>query len=413
MPRPAFVLLTLATTLISPRARLQLPLPTTPPPSCTRTSGLALPEGFCAIRVVTRLGALRHLTVATNGDLFVSLDNNGIVALRDTNGDGEADQRETFGDEGGTGLGFHGGYLYFSPDDRVIRWRWTPGALRPTSPPETIVEGLPTGGHTAKSLVFLGGDTMIVNIGSQTNSCQERDRSSRSPGHEPCTELERRAGLWRFSSTRPGQRSGDGTRYATGLRNALALAVNPADGALFAAPHGRDQLAQNWGFTDVQGAELPSEELVQVSMGDDFGWPYCYFDHQQGKLVLAPEYGGDGKAIGRCASKKSPLLGFPGHWAPMAMAFYTATQFPERYRGGLFVAFHGSWNRAPLPQEGYRITFVPMRAGRPSGAPITFATGQDGPNSLRASGVAVGPDGSLYIGSARNGTVWKVMAQPS
>ena len=410
MHRPGSVLLTLATALISPLAR---PHSTTPPPSCTRTSGLTLPEGFCAIRVAEHLGDLRHLTVAANGDLFVSLDDNGIVALRDTGGDGVADLRRTFGEDGGTGLGFHGGYLYFSPDDRVIRWPWVPGELRPSHPAETIVEGLPTGGHTAKSFVFLGGDTLIVNVGSQTNSCQERDRSVRSPGKDPCAELERRAGLWRFSSTTLHQRPAAGTRYATGLRNTLALAVNPADGALFGAPHGRDQLAQNWGYSDAQGAELPGEELVQVVAGDDFGWPYCYFDQQQGKLVLAPEYGGDGKAIGRCAGKKAPMYGFPGHWAPMALAFYTGTQFPPSYRGGVFVAFHGSWNRAPLPQEGYRISFLPLRAGRPSGPPITFATGQEGPNSLRASGVAVGPDGSLDIGSARNGTVWKVMARAS
>lgn len=413
MPRPALVLLTLATTLISPLARGQTAGPASPPATCTRTSGLTLPEGFCAIRVAEQLGDLRHLTVAANGDLFVSLDDNGIVALRDTDGDGRADVRRSFGDRGGTGLGFHGGYLYFSPADRVIRWRWSAGELQPSGSAETIVEGLPTGGHSAKSFVFLGGDTLIVNVGSETNSCQARDRGVRSPGRNPCTELERRAGLWRFSSTRPRQRPSDGTRYATGLRNALALAVNPADGTLFAAPHGRDQLAQNWGYSDVQGAELPGEELVQVSAGDDFGWPYCYFDQQQGKLVLAPEYGGDGKEIGRCAGKKTALFGFPGHWAPMALAFYTGTQFPEAYRGGLFIAFHGSWNRAPLPQEGYRISFLPMRAGRPAGSPITFATGQEGPISLRASGVAVGPDGSLYIGSARNGTVWKVMARPS
>jgi glucose/arabinose dehydrogenase len=403
----------LTTALISPLARPQIDAPAAPPPTCTRTSGLTLPEGFCAILVADHLGDLRHLTVAANGDLFVSLEDNGIVALRDTDGDGRADLRRTFGDAGGTGLGFHGGYLYFSPDDRVIRWPWIAGELGPAGPAETIVEGLPTGGHTAKSFVFLGGDTMIVNIGSQTNSCQERDRSMRSPGRDPCTELERRAGLWRFSSARPHQRPRDGTRYATGLRNTLALAVNPADGALFAAPHGRDQLAQNWGFTDAQGAELPSEELVQVSAGDDFGWPYCYYDDQRGTLVLAPEYGGDGKAIGRCAGKKAPLFGFPGHWAPMALAFCTGEQFPPAYRGGLFVAFHGSWNRAPLPQEGYRVSFLPMRAGRPAGPPITFATGQDGPTSLRASGVAMGPDGSLYIASARNGTVWRVMARRS
>ncbi len=160
MPRPALVLLTLTTALISPLARPEFAAPTDPPASCTRTSGLTLPEGFCAIRVAERLGDLRHLTVAANGDLFVSLDDNGIVALRDTDGDGRADLRRTFGDAGGTGLGFHGGYLYFAPADRVVRWRWTAGELQPSGPAETIVAGLPTGGHSAKSFVFLGGDSI-------------------------------------------------------------------------------------------------------------------------------------------------------------------------------------------------------------------------------------------------------------
>ena len=191
----------------------------------------------------------------------------------------------------------------------------------------------------------------------------------------------------------------------------MALAVEPGTGKLYAAPHGRDQLAQNWGFTDQQGAELPAEEFMQVEAGDDFGWPYCYYDWQQKLLVLAPEYGGNGKAVGRCSSRKDPLIGFPGHWAPMAIVFYSATQFPAKYRGGAFVAFHGSWNRAPLPQAGYRVDFVPFGApGKPTGEFETFATSGKGPTSLRPAGLAVGPDGSLYIADQSSGTIWRVMA---
>jgi len=126
---------------------------------------------------------------------------------------------------------------------------------------------------------------------------------------------------------------------------------------------------------------------------------------------LSPEYGGDGKTIGRCASKKAPLIGFPGHWAPMALTFYEGTQFPASYRGGAFIAFHGSWNRAPLPQEGYRVVFVPFANGKPTGKYFTFATSSKGPTDLRASGVAVGPDGSLYIAADKNGKIWRVKAQ--
>jgi glucose/arabinose dehydrogenase len=386
-----------------------------PPATCTRSSGLNLPDGFCAIRVAERLGRVRQIVLLSNGDLFAALGggSGGIVALRDTDGDGVADVRKSFGDEGGTGIGFHEGGLWFAPNDRVLRWSWAVGDLTPRAAPEIVVEGLPTGGHAAKSFAFLGGDTLVVNIGSATNSCQRNDRSNRSPGYDPCTELEGRAGLWRFSTAKRHQRQEDGARYATGLRNTLALAVQPGTGLLYAAPHGRDQLGQNWGYTDAQNAELPAEEFVQADPGDDFGWPYCYFDWQVGKKVLAPEYGGHGTEIGRCATKKAPLIGFPGHWAPMAITFSEGTLFPVSFRTGAFIAFHGSWNRAPLPQQGYRVVFVPFGADhRPTGQYQTFATATAGETRLRPAGLATGPDGSLYIADEASGTIWRVMARP-
>jgi glucose/arabinose dehydrogenase len=411
---PAYIAAAVATMPgISPPPRALAAAPGAPPATCTRTSGLTLPEGFCAVLVAERLGRVRQLVVLPNGDVAVALASGpgGVVTLRDGDGDGRADQTKYFYDEGGTGIGYRDGYLWFAPNWGVIRWQWTLGALAPAGPPEVIVDGLPTGGHAAKSFAFLGRDSLIVNIGSETNSCQENDRSYRSRGRDPCPELEARAGLWRFTVGTPRQRQRDGSRFATGLRNTLALAVEPRTGKLFASPHGRDQLGQNWGFSEAQNAELPAEEFMRVVSGDDFGWPYCYFDWQQGKKVLAPEYGGDGSAIGRCVGKTLPEIGFPGHWAPMAIAFYTGAQFPEKYRGGAFIAFHGSWNRAPLPQQGFRVVFVPFGAnGLPSGGYETFASGQKGPTTLRTAGVAVGPDGSLYIGDEATGSVWRVMA---
>lgn len=406
--------LLLATTALFPsekRHDRSLAGPLTPPPAtCTRTSGLQLPEGFCAVVVARGLGRSRWVTVSPAGDVFVALGDGGVVALRDTDGDGAADRQQRFGDEGGTGILWHDGYLWFASNSKVVRWRLPSGTLAPEGEAEVIVEGLPSGGHAAKTLARLGGDTLIVNIGSETNSCQQSDRSYRSPGADPCTELERRAGLWQFSASRQHQHQSDGKRFATGLRNAEALAVQPGTGRLFASPHGRDQLGANWGFTDAQNAELPAEEFLQVEPGDDFGWPYCYFDWQKGTRVLAPEYGGDGRTVGRCSEKKPPLLGFPGHWAPMAIAFVTGTQFPERYRGGAFVAFRGSWNRAPLPQAGYRVEFVPFTQNHPTGTHERFAYGSAGETSLRATGLAVGPDGSLYISGESSGTIWRVMA---
>ena len=281
----------------------------------------------------------------------------------------------------------HNGYLYFALNDRVMRYRLGDGKLEPTGKEETVVSGLPrAGGHQAKSLAFGPGEAMYVNVGSETNSCQKTDRLPASPGHDPCTELEQRAGIWRFPADRLGQRFSDGRRFATGLRNAMGLAVQPGTEALYAAVHGRDQLSDNWGFSNDVNANNPGEELVRARSGDDFGWPYCYYSNQYKKKVLAPEYGGDGQMVGRCASASNPQMAFPGHWAPMAIAFYNHDAFGPRYKGGLFVAFHGSWNRSPLPQAGYRVSFVPFVRGVPTGDYSDFAMGSGGPTELRASG---------------------------
>jgi glucose/arabinose dehydrogenase len=358
---------------------------------------------------------VRQLAVAPNGDLYAALsgksaDNTGgVLAFRDTSGDGKPDQRASFGPGGGNDVKIHNGYVYFARNDGVVRYRLGDGKLEPTGKEETVVSGLPReGGHQAKSIAFGSGDAMYVNIGSKTNSCQKTDRLPASPGNDPCTELEQRAGVWRFSADRLGQSFTDGRRFATGLRNAMALALEPGTGVLFAAVNGRDQLADNWGFSNEVNANNPAEELVRVESGRDFGWPYCYYSNQYKKKVVAPEYGGDGEKVGRCSTAANPILAFPGHWAPLALAFSSSDAWGPKYKGGLFVAFHGSWNRAPLPQEGYRVVFIPFANGRPTGEYSTFATDKGGPTLLRASGVAVAPDGSLYISADQNGKIWKV-----
>jgi glucose/arabinose dehydrogenase len=303
--------------------------------------------------------------------------------------------------------------LYFATNDAVLRFRIPSGALESAGPPDTIVRELPVGGHAAKSIALGGDDALYVNVGSRTNSCQQQDRQSRSPGQEPCAELGSRAGIWRFSATRPNQRQADGTRFATGLRNVVALTVHPGSGEVYGAQHGRDMLAQNWGFTVEASAELPSEELVHIRQGNDFGWPYCYNDHLQGKRVLAPEYGGDGREVGQCAGKQQPLVAFPGHWAPNGLTFYARDQFPQHYRGGAFIAFHGSWNRAPLPQAGFKVVFQPFAGGEPNGPHEVFADGFTGVGA-RPTGLAIGPDGSLFISADTGQRIWRVLyrAQP-
>jgi glucose/arabinose dehydrogenase len=390
--------------------------------------GITLPPGFCAIIVADQVGLARHVTVRPNGDVYVALrrapngsDNGGILALRDTDGDGKANRKERFGTLGGTGIGWYQGAVYFAADDRILRYSVTGTALVPTAAPATIVSGLPTAvEHKAKNITF-SSTHMYVNIASASNSCQVQNRVLESPGKDPCPELAKGAGVWRFDPTRTGQNQSNGVRFATGLRDMIALAIKPGTGVLYGVQHDRDLLGTNWPrvFTMAQDAQLPSEEFVRIKQGDDYGWPYCYHDRLQGKKVLGPEYGGDGQVVGRCATKKLPLMTFPAHWAPMSMVFYTKQQFPAKYLGGAFVAFHGDLfveTRPRADDPGYHVAFVPFVNGAPTGSYEIFASGFEGSGTAtasgadhRATGLAQGPDGSLYITDDKGGRVWRVI----
>jgi glucose/arabinose dehydrogenase len=397
---------------------------------------VTVPAGFRATVFADTIGQARQLTTRPNGDVYVNtwrspydsarrVPSGGfLVALRDTNKDGKADQIERFGSKtgnGGTGIAFFKDALYAEAGPTILRYRLKPDELAPGAAPDTIVSGLPIeGGHPMHPFTIDPDGNLFVNSGSSTNSCQVKDRQPGSPGQRPCKELATRAGIWRFSATTTGQRFAPGARYATGIRNAGGLAINPADGALYASQHGRDQLAENWPklYDWKQSAELPAEELLQVVKGGDYGWPYCYYDPAKEKLVQAPEYGGDGEKVGECADKLGPVADFPAHWAPNALTFYSGEAFPETYRGGAFIGFHGSWNRAPEPQQGYNVVFQPFSKGKPSGEYQIFADGFAGPRKEpgtarhRPSGLAVGPDGALYISDDSGGRVWRVVHGP-
>lgn len=389
--------------------------------------GLTLPNNFKAVKVADSLGLARHIAIAENGDMYIALrrpaNGSGIVALRDTDGDGKADQKEYFGDHAGTGIGLHNGYLYASSSTKVFRYKMDENNLVPTAEPEVVIEGFPEQRqHAAKSFTFDGSGNIYVNVGAPSNSCQEEDRSNESPGQTPCPLLERHAGIWQFSASETGQtQQEDGVRYATGLRNVVGLAWNSAENALYVTQHGRDQLSQNWPelYTEKQNAELPAETMYKVNKGDNFGWPYSYYDQRKNAIMLAPEYGGDGEKTLEGTDYegkfKTPVTAFPGHWAPNALAFYTGNQFPDKYHNGALIAFHGSWNRAPLPQQGYNVVFVPFQSDSASGDYEEFATGfpgagDPGPGSAehRPTGLGIGPDGTLYVTDDTQGTVWRI-----
>lgn len=384
-------------------------------------AGLTLPPSFCALVVAEGLGVARHIAVAPNGDLFLALLDHGgptgMLLLRDTTGDGVADVRVRVVDDstvayvrlwtvaGGT-------YLYYSSYNDIVRIPWRAGRLMPRSRPDTVLRGLPgVRQHGIKSMAFAPPNRLYVNIGAPSNSCQLVDRQPRSPGMDPCPLLDSTGGIWLFDASRSRQRLADGERFATGLRNTMALAVRPETYELYGVVHGRDELSRLWGYSDSTNAEKPSEEFVHIKRGDHFGWPYCYHDPEEDLKVLAPEYGGDGRALGRCANAKKPLIGFPAHWAPNGLHFYTGSLFPERYRGGAFIAFHGSWNRAPLPQAGYNVVFVEFDGDRPIRWEI-FADGFRPPGTRvfgRPVDVTEGPDGSLYIADSHSGRVYRIL----
>ena len=393
--------------------------------------GIALPEGFCASVVIDSLGPARHIAVAPNGDLYVKTrtEQGGIAALRDTTGDFKADVVQYFSDMtpmgGGilweTGMAVHNGFIWASNTESVYRWPMPEnGDLVPEGEPEIIVSGFPEQrSHDSKSIAFDDSGHIYVNVGAPSNNCQEQARTAGSPGLDPCPQLERQAGIWRFEEDLPGQTQQDGTHYATGIRNVVGLDWNSEVGALFVAQHGRDQLNQLWPdyYTNRDNAELPAEEIFRLHEGADGGWPYCYYDQRQGEKVLAPEYGGDGREVGRCDEYLDPVIAFPGHWAPNGLKFYNGDQFPETYRGGAFVAFHGSWNRAPLPQQGYNVAFIALEGGELSAEYEIFADGFIGTDSIispgeaeyRPMGLAIAPDGALYISDSTQGRIWRVV----
>jgi len=258
---------------------------------------------------------------------------------------------------------------------------------------------------------------MFIDVGSATNSCQAKNRRLKSPGINPCAELQTRAGIWNYDANKTDQTFSPAGRYATGIRNAVGIAFDPT-GQLYSTQHGRDQLSDNWPalYSPQKGADLPSEELLKIQKDGDYGWPTCYFDSTQKKLVLAPEYGGDGGTkVGDCDKKIEPAKFFPAHWAPDALVFYNGKQFPPEYKGGAFIAFHGSWNRAPEPQEGYRVVFAPFANGSHQGEFQTFANDFAGAPSpqpttakYRPAGLAVAPDGSLYVSDDVHGRIWHI-----
>jgi len=390
---------------------------------------LLLPDGFKVIVVADSVGPARHLAVNDNGDVYIKLrtptGNMGNMALRDTNNDGKADVMERFGDYPNDGtfateMRIHNGYLYFSSELVVYRQKLVPGQLVPEGKPEVIlVDEYPIRWHNAKSLAFDNKGSMYVTFSAPTNACEDKALTNSDPsgivrGEYPCSQLDILGGIWKFDEDKPNQRQSDGVRYATGIRSVVAISWNESDNSLYAINHGRDYLYNHAPqyYREWHDAVLPAEEFMKIEKDDDFGWPYTYYDHFKNERMVAPEYGGDGQKA--AVGFTDPLMGFPAHWAPNDLLFYKGDQFPDRYKNGAFVAFHGSTNRTPYPQAGYIVAFIPFENGKPNGTWEVFADGFTGTDTVaymkdakyRPMGLAQGKDGNLYISDSKIGKIW-------
>ncbi|MFV0367268.1 MAG: PQQ-dependent sugar dehydrogenase [Hyphomicrobiaceae bacterium] len=415
-------------------------IPTTPHAeesraACSEKSELSLPKGFCATVFADKIGHARQMAVAPDGTLYVNtwsgayygndkpVDGGFLVGLRDTKGTGKADAIVRFGPDfpngakGGTGIWHYKNWIYAEANETIVRYDISAGPPAADAVGEVILSGMPIDGdHPMHPFAIDANGRLFVSMGSATNACEVKNRMPASPGNDPCVELETRAGIWRYDANTPGQAFSSKDRYASGNRNSGGFDFD-ASGRLFVTQHGRDQLHENWSklYTAAQGFELPAEQMMIVKDGAWYGWPNCYFDPDQNKLVLAPEYGGDGgKDVGNCDKAEPPVAIFPAHWAPNDIKIYKGEHFPNAYAGGAFIAFHGSWNRAPAPQAGYNIVFQPMADGKPAGDYVVFADGftgqfkEPGRALHRPSGLAVAPDGALFISDDKAGRIWRV-----
>jgi glucose/arabinose dehydrogenase/cytochrome c553 len=402
--------------------------------------GLFLPDQFEALVVVDSIGSARHIAVNDNGDIYVKLTYNekmngrgGTVGLRDLNEDGKADSIVYFGDykdvgNSAVGMSIHNGYLFTSTVTQVLRTKLTKGKLVPENKTELMLTDLDSNvienWHTTKPVAFDKKGNMYIPFGTPTDAGQDITKygpvgKPEGTGLDPVPDLENHGGIWRFDANKTNQVQKDGHRVSTGIRSIVGMQWNNQDDHLYAVVNGIDNFHTMYPkiFNAWQAAVFPAELLIRADEGTNFGWPYAYYDQMQKKNVLQPGYGGDGKTIGKASDFTAPVIGFPGHWAPMDILFYEGNQFPERYKNGAFVAFHGSTDRSPYPQAGYIVCFVPFKNGTATGEIEIFADGFTGVDTVvntsdavyRPMGLATGPDGSLYIVESNQGKIWRVM----
>ncbi len=339
---------------------------------------LKLPPGF-AIALFVRTESPRMLAFSPGGVLLATSESAGTVtALPDADPSGQAARKVTVLKDlnGPHGIAFHDGRLYVAEVTRLVRYNWDESRLQATTP--VVIAELPEslGGHMTRTILF-ANHKLYVSAGSSCNVCMEKDP--------------RRAAVLEMNEDGSGAHL-----FATGLRNAVGLALNERSASVWVTDNGRDWL----------GDDLPPDEIDDLGpTGGDFGWPFCY-----GNRVPDTSFGGTAE---RCRLTVPPRVELQAHSAPLGLVFYSGTMFPPEYRGDLFVAFHGSWNRS-VP-TGYKVVRIKMNdLGEPERVE-DFITGWLPPGETRRGkwmgrpvGLAIGSDGSLYISDDGSGSIYRV-----
>ncbi len=348
----------------------------------------ALPQAPAGFKVELYLGNLkqpRQIRIAPNGDFFVTETSAGeIKVVRGRKADGTPEHVETFatGQRGAFGINFYPlgpnpQWVYVGNTTSVVRFPYKNGDLKATGPAETIIPELPSGGHSTRDVVFSkDGKSMLVAVGSGSNVDDPDTHPSET----------HRANILEYTPEGKFVRV-----YASGIRNPVGLGVNPETGEVWCSVNERDALGDN----------LVPDYITHVTPGASYGWPWFYIGPHQD-----PRHDGTHPELKDKVLIPDVLM--QPHNASLGLTFYDGTQFPQEYRGDLFAAEHGSWNREH--PSGHEVVRVPLDKGHASGVFedfMTFLT-PDGEPWGRPVGVAVGRDGALYVTDDGSKTIWRV-----
>jgi glucose/arabinose dehydrogenase len=306
---------------------------------------------------------------------------NRITLLRDRDGDGQAEVQQTFlttGLNSPFGMALVGERFFVANADAIVEYPYVEDSERIAGGGRRLA-ALPAGRnhHWTKSLVASAdGRTLYVGVGSNSNVAEHGLGEERN-----------RAAILAVDTT-----TGASRPFATGLRNPVGLAWNPANGELWTSVNERDEL----------GDDLVPDYMTSVRQGDFFGWPYSYYGSHVDERV-------EPQRPDLVAAARAPDYALGAHTASLGLTFYADDRFPAHYSNGAFIGQHGSWNRKP--QAGYRVVFVPFADGRPIGPPEAVLTGflnEEGEARGRPVGVAVAHDGALLVADDVGDVVWRV-----